>query len=51
MKKPDSNKDSSNGKGDKDRTASLSEFQKNYDKIKWQKPSGSSPNINLKQHG
>ena len=40
MKKPDSNKAPSNGKGDKDRTTNLNQFQKNYDKIKWQRPSG-----------
>jgi hypothetical protein len=44
MKSPDPNK-GRNGKGDKNRTTSLKQFQKKYDKIKWQRPSGSSPNM------
>lgn len=35
------NNNGQNGKGDKSRTTSLNQFQKNYDKIKWQRPSGS----------
>ena len=45
-KKVKSSKPHSNGKGDKDRTTNLNQFQKNYDKIKWQRPSGNLPNIN-----
>jgi len=42
MKDCNSNKcpTSQNGKGSKSRTDSFSQFQKNYDKIKWQHPSG-----------
>ena len=46
MNKGEPNKCSKNGKGDKNRTASLNQFQKNYDKIKWQNPSGSLLNTN-----
>ncbi len=41
MSKCDSNNCSTNGKGDKNRTANFNQFQKNYNKIKWQSPSGS----------
>ena len=40
MSKCDSNNCSTNGKGDKNRTANFNQFQKNYNKIKWQRPSG-----------
>jgi len=38
------NNNGQNGKGDKSRITSLNQFQKNYNKIKWQKPSGSQSN-------
>jgi hypothetical protein len=41
-----SNKQGQNGKGDGDRTSKYKEFKKNYDKIKWQRPSGNSPSTN-----
>jgi len=41
VKSREPNKCPDNGKGDKNRTASFNQFQKNYDQIKWQSPSGS----------
>ena len=34
-----------NGKGDKNRTTSFKQYQNNYNKIKWQRPSGSESNM------
>ena len=34
-----------NGKGDKNRTTSFKQYQNNYNKIKWQRPSGSLSNM------
>ena len=33
-------KNSGNGKGSRNRTTNLQQFQNNYNKIKWQRPSG-----------